>query len=707
MMTCEEIVDEFTMTLPNAGILPFNDVERASELDKIYERVNPVRFKGSFNPYFKYGNWFAAAIKRRRRAEIKASRPISVDRSFVLDLPIELLLEIFQFLHPMDLYSVIRSTKRMRSILLDRRTLSIWKEVFERCSDVLPRRPLDISEPQWASMLFGPATCDYCGRKGAMIDFHFRRRFCQCCMDDMYVEKSSIDVNCLGVREDVETFWKCIPPSYREYQRFYHNNHCRRPRYLTWDINKMITSFLLFNSRISSGILGISGDQCNYGPDEPSSYKGHKDNMKELIKRHASVLLRRGHDQVDLDVASGVLLDQYLNRERFKLNYHSYKQLALALLRASEAHKIGRLEKERRPLIFQRQKLVEDRYHTYQKTLPPTSWPNLPRVNVVYEWEPFSAFIASESNEVGVLPEEPVQSHLTPFLDAWMQTHQSNIYARLEAPYENMDLAVNVFVCASCEGRFNRRHASIPIGLKDLRSHFKCIGPQFGFRFSSAGRASALALVDLLGMDPKTATVNDLDARDARFFCEGCDISWDRRVLGRQALKWRECISHVIDVEKVKSHSSVTSWALLTAEATECIKRHEERWPNTEYDVWCCNHCPEHYDKATTKEKALRHAKDVHSIHRARVDVDVIYDRRKLISILPRNPVCVGLKPPEIYQCARCPDTINRLWRIDRLKPHLLDKHQITNPGLNDWRVVKIVERSVGPHSEATAYPQM
>ena len=40
------------------------------------------------------GNWFAAAIKRRRRAEIKASRTTSLDISCALDLPIELLLEV-------------------------------------------------------------------------------------------------------------------------------------------------------------------------------------------------------------------------------------------------------------------------------------------------------------------------------------------------------------------------------------------------------------------------------------------------------------------------------------------------------------------------------------------------------------------------------------------------------------------------------------
>ncbi|EDR04449.1 uncharacterized protein LACBIDRAFT_304516 [Laccaria bicolor S238N-H82] len=480
--------------------------------------------------------------------------------------------------------------------------------------------------------------------------------------------------------------------------RFYPNiwNYDEEPRYLSWDIRDMTAHFVFFNSRISSGMEGASLEFEGFKSLEiANAIRGlkeskranelmvqmgnqvteeHEDNMKHLIKRHSSVLVRRGHDQVDLDIALGLLLDQYLYRERFKFNYRSCKQLALHLLRTSEAHKFDRLEKQRQSLIFQRQKLVGDRYHTHQQTLPPTSWPNFPNVEAVYEREPFAAFIASESNEVGELPEELVQSHLAPFLDSWMQAHESDIYARLESPYENLDLAVNVFVCAFCKDDGPRRPASILIGLKDFRSHFKCIDSQFDFQFSVAGRANALALVDLLGMDPKAATVNDLDARDARFLCEACNVSWHPEVLVRQVLTWRECISHVIQLENTDSHRSGTSWALLTAEATECIKRREQPFPNPEHRVWCCNHCPEHYDDATTRTNVPCHAKDEHSIDRPRVNADVIYDRRKLISLNPRKPICVGLEPPEIYQCRSCPDTVNRLWKIDPLKRHIIDK---------------------------------
>jgi hypothetical protein len=172
---------------------------------------------------------------------------------------------------------------------------------------------------------------------------------------------------------------------------------------------------------------------------------------------------------------------------------------------------------------------------------------------VIYEDSPFAAFIASESNEIGQLPEESVQSDLELFLSSWMQARErgiyANLYARMASPNStNLDLAVNVFICPICDIDWTRRHTSVLIGLKDLRSHFRCLDfpLTLDFEVSFEGLACAVTLLGLLGMDPATATVDDLDARDARFFCETCEISWNRGVFGRQALTWRECVSRTV-----------------------------------------------------------------------------------------------------------------------------------------------------------------
>lgn len=111
--------DEIVVIFLSDGILPFDDLKTARELNEVYGLVLPFEMgvnSGYSNPSFgtselsgvrirKYrsysspcpmsGNWFAGAIKRQRMSEIKASRTdVSLDISRALDLPVELLLEV-------------------------------------------------------------------------------------------------------------------------------------------------------------------------------------------------------------------------------------------------------------------------------------------------------------------------------------------------------------------------------------------------------------------------------------------------------------------------------------------------------------------------------------------------------------------------------------------------------------------------------------
>jgi hypothetical protein len=108
-------------------------------------------------------------------------------------------IQIFEHLHPIDLYNLIRTSKAFRSLLLRRQATAVWRETFSRHPDI-PSCPPDLSLPKWASLLFGPTTCDVslekssvgflnpiliiqdCGFTEAMPDFSFRKRKCNHCM---------------------------------------------------------------------------------------------------------------------------------------------------------------------------------------------------------------------------------------------------------------------------------------------------------------------------------------------------------------------------------------------------------------------------------------------------------------------------------------------------------------------------------------------
>ncbi|KAF8172647.1 hypothetical protein BJ912DRAFT_99990 [Pholiota molesta] len=106
-------------------------------------------------------------------------------------LPIELIISIFEFLHPIDLYHAIRATKGLRSFLLNKNSTTIWKESFLNHPDI-PFYPPDVSAPKWASLIFGPATCDTCDCGNCLVDYNLRKRKCHACMDDFYFDDEEL-----------------------------------------------------------------------------------------------------------------------------------------------------------------------------------------------------------------------------------------------------------------------------------------------------------------------------------------------------------------------------------------------------------------------------------------------------------------------------------------------------------------------------------
>lgn len=68
-------------------------------------------------------------------------------------------MQIFEALHPIDLYHIILTTRALRTLLLSKSASAIWERSFRTYPDI-PFYPADVSAPKWASLLFGPATCD-------------------------------------------------------------------------------------------------------------------------------------------------------------------------------------------------------------------------------------------------------------------------------------------------------------------------------------------------------------------------------------------------------------------------------------------------------------------------------------------------------------------------------------------------------------------
>ncbi|TRM58358.1 hypothetical protein BD626DRAFT_410575 [Schizophyllum amplum] len=69
------------------------------------------------------------------------------------EFPLDVMYEIFCYLHPAQLLAVSRTNKTLRGALLRRSARWIWKASFRNVKK-LPEPPTDLSEPQYARLLF-------------------------------------------------------------------------------------------------------------------------------------------------------------------------------------------------------------------------------------------------------------------------------------------------------------------------------------------------------------------------------------------------------------------------------------------------------------------------------------------------------------------------------------------------------------------------
>ncbi|TRM61380.1 hypothetical protein BD626DRAFT_599428 [Schizophyllum amplum] len=113
--------------------------------------------------------------KRRRQAEASTTRqkrrskkPRKLGRlRQVMDLPVDLLYEIFQYVWPPSLLNLSRATKAFRNLLMSRSARHIWQSSLARV-DGLPPVPTDMTEPEECARKHFAPYCDVRDRFGLL-----------------------------------------------------------------------------------------------------------------------------------------------------------------------------------------------------------------------------------------------------------------------------------------------------------------------------------------------------------------------------------------------------------------------------------------------------------------------------------------------------------------------------------------------------------
>ncbi|KAI0705063.1 hypothetical protein C8T65DRAFT_809895, partial [Cerioporus squamosus] len=119
------------------------------------------------------------------------------------NMPLDVLFEIFRFLHPRDLLNLARTTKDFRALLMRRSSASFWATSRKQIQE-LPEIPENLSEPAYANLLFYNH-CHRCLRTGLHVSAYWdiQARYCSGCRDIMITSSCTND-ELIAMVEDCE-----------------------------------------------------------------------------------------------------------------------------------------------------------------------------------------------------------------------------------------------------------------------------------------------------------------------------------------------------------------------------------------------------------------------------------------------------------------------------------------------------------------------
>ncbi|KAF4614913.1 hypothetical protein D9613_003340 [Agrocybe pediades] len=162
----------------------------------------------------------SASSQTKNQPPIKRPRGTRGLLNKILEMPLDVLVEIFGRLDPLDLLHLTWTTKDFRALLLTKNSNShaIWKESFLNIPGI-PECPEDLSEPKYAHLAF-VNVCHKCNRKKSSVTIYWqaRCRLCKTCAPGEF--------NIRGM--DLPHLYYGLPPSYvnksgRRYSLTYHD----------------------------------------------------------------------------------------------------------------------------------------------------------------------------------------------------------------------------------------------------------------------------------------------------------------------------------------------------------------------------------------------------------------------------------------------------------------------------------------------------
>ncbi|KAK7030393.1 hypothetical protein VNI00_014137 [Paramarasmius palmivorus] len=342
-------------------------------------------------------------------------------------MPMDILFLIFSFLPPQSLLSLTRVNHVFRDTLLSKSSVSVW--ITMRNTYQVPKPSEDLSEPEWAKLLFDGTRCQVCGAKGVTrVDFILQRRICYGCVRHNGVSAGRFNSAFWG--EDDSVLEYVIPtPGYGGYSpTMYYNlseveivlselSRRRGP-----DLEAYIKRRQAYNQRLQDHAVLCNKWLRSCEVERAQEAAQLSRSREEAVKQR---LLEMGYSEEDARSADYEVNAVYRSAP---LTERSWTGMRPALLSHIHRGRLKRLLFEQETELASRCELVQKRLLEHRISLPPKEWQQLPSLQFICALPSLRDLLARPDRQVvtdievdtafAAIPEE---------IEAWLSQLKSSV----------------------------------------------------------------------------------------------------------------------------------------------------------------------------------------------------------------------------------------------------------------------------------------
>lgn len=650
----------------------------------------------------------------------------------LLQLPLDVVFEMFRLLHPCDLVALSRTCSSMRHSLVFGQLSAVWKA--SRAREDIPEPVHDRSETWWAQLLFACNDCQRCDSYTLKEpDWQLLLRVCAECKRKELITDVQFTHTFRG--EDPSVLDMVL----------YTNVRGRKTRsktryYLTKDVRKMIAKVAEYEADVTEGKpearrlydefikarLAQVDAVMKHAPICADWVKRRLEARKKELQRLADCrrkdigirLSLLGYQEGDIHRA---LDSAAMTIQNTELNDESWGWIRPYWEKEVRMHRKGRMLLSHRDLIDQRRSAALQAYEDYRKTSTPRQWfsmewLSLPPCNHLLALPPFCDLVYAEpGQEVGITDFVALLRH-TPDLEVW-KTDESTVqqeiitegaqalklkYKLPAVPDEESVLtwAVSTYTDHAFSLRptdlcddyialpdiLLNRILGLGKSLQDAPPHLDVFRNKKMLRvprFCEHRSSAVAAILEILAL-PHTTKPAVLDARDARFICVACPAKKSSSgVWCRYARTWRSSAVHYAAKHVSGGAKRPPTWALLSEEEATKV-RAKDHGQYASGATFSCAHCGHHLENWQSFAEVAQHVKETHDVANPG-EADILHMPIKMLS---EPPIVVPAEAPSAvhacYRCLLCPDQKNKkikLFSENGVKSHLVSgKHKVSNP---------------------------